>query len=356
MYEEEKDKIQVPAAVKQPPTSDELMKEYNAMPAFDRNAFYDTWKSGRKPMMEALMSAYTNPEATVTPEQARKARNAAALSDAFSSLSEIVSLARGGGVRRRSGQSSVKTTNDRLAQLQNKYEQDMIRYNMARGNAESHDFREQLRAAMDEDGQKRKNILLRAEYAKKLEDEARKSAQRAAENQEERAFKMKLLEQQRADRQATMRQQFANQKELARYRHSLSGGGKSGGLVLSASEDDPNATTDALGRRVVPVNLTKQQINSYAQSAKSDADFMRANPDLKAEKKDMYGNSSTTYAKDDLIAHRYAQHIYNKKFEKNTPSQAKPKATLKRTNPNQPAGGWGNGASQQKDKYDNYSF
>lgn len=176
------------------PSYNDYLRQLEQMPSFNYDAFRENWKVGEKPMMEALMSAYTKPEQKITPDQARRARNASAISDAFTGLAEIFAHSRGANVRNRAGKSSMRTTNDRLQEIQNKYEQDMIRYNTARGNAEMQDFQSQLRAAMEANGQKRQNILLRAQYAKQLEEARTKAAADEAKYQRDKQDKKETAE------------------------------------------------------------------------------------------------------------------------------------------------------------------
>lgn len=206
------------------PSYEDYLRQYEQMPAFDYNAFRNNWEAGKKPMMDALMSAYTKPIPRLTPEQEKRARNAAAISDAFTSLAEIFAHSQGANIRNRSTQSAQRTTNDRLRQIQDKYEQDLLRYNTMRRNAEMQDFQQQLKAAMEADNQKRKNILLRAEYAKQLEDYARKAAADEAKYQRDRQDKLDA-----EDRKYQRDKELI--RERARYRSS--GGGGRGGDVSS---------------------------------------------------------------------------------------------------------------------------
>ena len=345
MIQEEENKISQIPAVK--PTYEEMLNEYEQIPSFDYNSFRENWKKGQKPMMEALMGAYQKPEVKVTPEQAKRAKNASAISDAFSSLAEIVTLAQGGAVRNRGGQSSQKNTNDRLQALQDKYEQDMIRYNTLRGNAEMQDFQQQLKAAMAADGQKRKNILLRAEYAKQLEAEARKAAAEEAKYLRTKKDKAEAAALKHKNDLSLIR-------ERARYKSSGGGGGGKdtfSGLFLNAHPNDPNSVVDQLGRKVVPVNLSKQQISGYANSAKSDASFLQNYPHAYVDTFDpLTGKVVKGLTNDNNLAWMYAQYLYDQGFTDEQPQALPEKPRLKRANPMyQPKDGWGNANIKAKE-------
>jgi hypothetical protein len=161
------------------------------LPAFDHEKFYEDWQSGKKPIVEALMSNYKKPEQQITPEQAEKAKIGAALTDSLSSLAEIVASGRGAHIRNRGNDpTSTQTTNQRLEQLKNKYDQEMLNYNNTKGNAEMKDFSEQLEDAMKEKGQQRQYLLYKSKESKANAKEAQKEANQQQKNAADYAIKL----------------------------------------------------------------------------------------------------------------------------------------------------------------------
>lgn len=169
------------------------LQQYNqqidSAPLWDHNAFTNSYQTGERPLMDALMSNYTKPEQRITPEQEKKARRAAALTDGLTSLAEIFAHASGTNVRDRSGQkTSGQQTRDRLDELTDKYKEDMLRYNNARDNAMRQDFAYQMRAEMERMNNERQSGILKAnneatvraaeqKRKDKIEDEERKTTQ-----------------------------------------------------------------------------------------------------------------------------------------------------------------------------------
>jgi hypothetical protein len=172
---------------KQPSTtSQQYLQQINELPDFNYNQFYKDWKSGGKPVVEAILSNYRKPEPKLTPEQEKRVKTASAITDSFTTLAELFAHGQGARVRNRQGKTNMQTTNERLKQIEDKYLQDSLRYGTAKSNAEMQDFAQQLKAAMQTRGEKRNNIILRAEYAKALEEESRKNRQTAADEERKR--------------------------------------------------------------------------------------------------------------------------------------------------------------------------
>ena len=166
-------------------------QQVEKLPAFDHEKFYEDWKTGKKPIVEALMSNYKKPEEQITPEQTQKAKFGAALTDSLSSLAEIVASGKGAHIRNRGNEpTSTQTTNQRLEQLKNKYDQEMLNYNNTKGNAEYKDFSEQLQDAMKEKGQQRQYLLYKSKEAQKEAKEAQKEANQQQKNAADYAIKL----------------------------------------------------------------------------------------------------------------------------------------------------------------------
>lgn len=285
------------------PTYEDYMRQYEQLPAFDYAGFKKTWQAGEKPMMDALMAAYTKPTPRVTEKQAKRARNAAAISDAFTSLGEIFAHSRGARIRPRTGQSSSRATADRLQQLQDRYEQELLRYNTIRGNAAMQDFNMQLKAAMEADGQKRKNILLNAENARRYEEAVRKMAMDEYKYQRDRQDKI-------SDAETKFQNDLQLIRERAKYRNT--GKDMEAGLFINARPGDPNAMVDVMGRPVIPLQLNKQQISGYANSARSDREFLKATPHAYVDTFDpLTGKVVKGLTNDNNLAWMYAQWLYD---------------------------------------------
>ena len=208
------------------PTSEELYKQLQEVPAFNREQAYADWQSGKKPFLDAVMSNYERPKPTLTPEQEKKARFGSALTDSFTSLAQLWGHGQGARIQARTGKTNQQSTNERLEAFRKKYEDDMARYNDRKTNAGMMDFQDYVRAAQENRGEKRQNLLLDANRAEsyenrnqertwKLEDETRQrtNAKEDAIWEFENIVKPKFAEQDKYDA-----------KQVAR-RKSYSGGG-----------------------------------------------------------------------------------------------------------------------------------
>ena len=171
-------------------------EQYELPPIFDYAGAVNAWESGEKPFVEALMSAYKKPEQRLTPEQAKKARTAAAISDSLTSLAEMFGYTQGVKTRDRTGKkTSVQTTNEKIDFFKDKYEQDMLRYNSLKGNAMREDFATQLRASM-------------AGHQQQAQ-----AQQQAAD----RAYQEEAYQRQRKDRQEDSKQAIKDKQEYAEW-------------------------------------------------------------------------------------------------------------------------------------------
>ena len=107
---------------------------------FDYNKAMDEYKGGRKPLLDAIMSNYKKPEKQINPEQEKKAKYGAALSDTFGSLAQMFAHGQGARVQRKQGANSTEKTNARLQAIRDKYEQDLTQYQTIKGNAAVQDL------------------------------------------------------------------------------------------------------------------------------------------------------------------------------------------------------------------------
>lgn len=147
---------------------------------YDFDGFVNSYKSGDKPFVEALMTAYQKPEPRITPEQEKKARTASAITDSLTTLADILGHTHGVKIRDKKGEkTNTQQTNARIEALKDKYEQDMLRYNALQAGAIKDDFAAQLRASMGNHQQKAQ-----------LEAEARNEARRAANTKQKREWQL----------------------------------------------------------------------------------------------------------------------------------------------------------------------
>lgn len=132
---------------------------------FDYNKAMNEYKGGRKPLLDAIMSNYKKPEKQINPEQEKKAKFGAALSDTFGSLAQMFAHGQGARVQRNQGASSTEKTNARLQAIRDKYEQDLTQYQTIKGNAAVQDLNMHLANAKEASGKKRQYLLYRAKQA-----------------------------------------------------------------------------------------------------------------------------------------------------------------------------------------------
>ena len=204
---------------------------------FDYNKAMDEYKGGRKPLLDAIMSNYKKPEPQINPEQEKKAKYGAALSDTFSSLAQMFAHGQGARVQRNQGASSTEKTNARLQAIRDKYEQDLTQYQTIKGNAAVQDLNMHLANAKEASGKKRQYLLYRA-----------KQAAEEAENDKKR--------QQEKEDIAT---KFDQEKELVKLRRT--------GLVKKGSS--PSTSTGS-GTKVNPADAVEANI----QAEKIDKEWL----------------------------------------------------------------------------------
>lgn len=158
-------------------TTTTVQEEEQHGPTFDYAKAMDEYKVGQKPILDAIMSNYKKPEPEIDPEQARKAKFGAALTDTFGSLAEMFAHGQGALVSKRDGASSTQTTNAKLQALKDKYDKDMLQYGAVKSNAELQDLNMYLSSARDEAGKKRQYALYKSKAAEEAEKEAERVRQ-----------------------------------------------------------------------------------------------------------------------------------------------------------------------------------
>ena len=109
-----------------PQSREDIMNSFDA----DKHAYLTNY----------LKELYKPPQARLTPEQEQRARMMSGISDGLSSLAEMFAHGRGAYIRDREPNVSQKTTNERLEQWRQKYENDLFRYNNAMAGARERDI------------------------------------------------------------------------------------------------------------------------------------------------------------------------------------------------------------------------
>ena len=90
-------------------TQTTIQQEDEYIPEFDYQKAIEDYKTGQKPILDAIMSNYKKPEQQIDPEQEKKAKFGAALTDTFSSMAEM--FQHGQGVQGRRGGSIATLLN-----------------------------------------------------------------------------------------------------------------------------------------------------------------------------------------------------------------------------------------------------
>jgi len=144
---------------------------------FDYKKFSEEWKAGKKPVVDLIMSNYKKPEPTIDPEQEKRIKYAAAMTDTVNSLAEMFAHGQGARIRNDQGPSNTQTTNARLQAIRDKYNNDILHYQSVKGNAEMQDFNQQLQAAMQNRGEKRTYYIRKSEQEAKDKLQAKKDAE-----------------------------------------------------------------------------------------------------------------------------------------------------------------------------------
>ncbi len=153
-------------------------------PEFDYQQAMDDYKTGQKPILDAIMKNYRKPELPIDPEQEKKAKFGAALSDTFSSLAQMFQHGQGGIVQKREMPSATQTTNARLQAIKDKYDRDMIQYGAVKSNAELQDLNMFLNNARESAGKKREYRLYKEKAAIEADKEAERKRQFDVKQQE----------------------------------------------------------------------------------------------------------------------------------------------------------------------------
>ena len=158
-------------------TQTTIQQEDEYIPEFDYQKAIEDYKTGQKPILDAIMSNYKKPEQQIDPEQEKKAKFGAALTDTFSSMAEMFQHGQGGLVQKRDTPSSTQTTNARLQAIKDKYDKDMLQYGALKSNAELQDLNMYLSNAREAAGKKREYKLYKAKAAQEAEKAAEQARQ-----------------------------------------------------------------------------------------------------------------------------------------------------------------------------------
>ena len=254
---------------------------------FDYNKAMDEYKGGRKPLLDAIMSNYKKPEKQINPEQEKKAKYGAALSDTFGSLAQMFAHGQGARVQRNQGANSTEKTNARLQAIRDKYEQDLTQYQTIKGNAAVQDLNMHLANAKEASGKKRQYLLYRA-----------KQAAEEAENDKKR--------QQEKEDIAT---KFDQEKELVKLRRtglvkkgtSSSTGSGTKGTINPADAVEANIQAEQIDKEwLVKTGYMKKQTKADPRTRKSTTTYVwdvKATPAIKKELAARYAKEQQTIKK-----------------------------------------------------------
>ena len=114
--------------------------EFAPMPGyeFDHQAVAEAYKAGGGPILEILEQHKPKPQ--ITPEQARKARFAANITDALGNLAQMYTSHRGAYTRPYDGKTSTGVTNERLNKLQDEYTARLAMHDREKAAAQQRDY------------------------------------------------------------------------------------------------------------------------------------------------------------------------------------------------------------------------
>lgn len=259
---------------------------------FDYNKAMDEYKGGRKPLLDAIMSNYKKPEKQINPEQEKKAKYGAALSDTFGSLAQMFAHGQGARVQRKQGASSTEKTNARLQAIRDKYEQDLTQYQTIKGNAAVQDLNMHLSTAKEASGKKRQYLLYRAKQAA----EEDKATQKRQQEKEDIATK------------------FDQEKELVKLRRtglvkkgtssstgSSSTGSGTKGTINPADAVEANIQAEQIDKEwLVKTGYMKKQTKADPRTRKSTTTYVwdaKATPAIKKELAARYAKEQQTIKK-----------------------------------------------------------
>ncbi len=261
------------------------------------------------------------PRPEIDEKTMKRQKNIAGIGDVLSLLSQSISASMGARTRERAWEESATARlNTNQKELYEKYLAKSDRYNRDLVNAQMQDYLQgkqdwqQTKAGIQSAIQTlNKQRIEAAEKAQKDAIEREKldiSRQNAESMAQKREHDMKISEQ-NAQTLSAYRQSQINKNNAALKGKTSSLSGKKADVTfyLNTEEGDPNAQVDSFGRPIVEYNLSKDEIFSLAQEAKSDTEFMQRNS-LILSQPDALGSGATKYAPDSEIALAYVQELY----------------------------------------------
>jgi len=167
----------------------------------DNVAAYDEWQKTKKPIVDIIMRNYKKPEPQLSPEQIQRAKYSSAITDTLSSIGEMFAHGQGARVRNRTTPTNTQYTNTRLQALQDKQDQDMLRWQSMMGNAEMQDFTQYQQQARESRGEKRQYYLRKAEQsARAIQAKIKSEADSKKEAEKKRQFDLKYGEDVRSNK------------------------------------------------------------------------------------------------------------------------------------------------------------
>ena len=294
-------------------TTQTTVQEDEYVPELDYNKVLEDYNISKKPILDAIMSNYKKPEPQIDPEQEKKAKFGAALTDTFGSLAEMFAHGQGALVSKRDTPGATQTTNARLQALKDKYDKDMLQYGAVKSNAELQDLNMYLSARREADGAKRSyNLYL----AKKAQEEADRKAKAEIDKRDfdYKVNKDKNDEKLQREKLALAWAEFNKKNEKDKTPKTVPD--KFEGIVINANDADGKATIDATGKKVIAYKMTKPEIINLANAAKRDASFIKENPNVYIDTVDRLGKAVRGLTSDENLAQMYAQWQYDKQYKK----------------------------------------
>ena len=259
---------------------------------FDYNKAMDEYKGGRKPLLDAIMSNYKKPEKQINPEQEKKAKYGAALSDTFGSLAQMFAHGQGARVQRNQGANSTEKTNARLQAIRDKYEQDLTQYQTIKGNAAVQDLNMHLSTAKEASGKKRQYLLYRAKQAAE-EDKATQKRQQEKEDIATKFDQEKEL--------VKLRRTGIVKKSISSSTGSPSTGSGTKGTINPADAVEANIQAEQIDKEwLVKTGYMKKQTKADPRTRKSTTTYVwdaKATPAIKKELAARYAKEQQTIKK-----------------------------------------------------------
>lgn len=245
---------------------------------------------------------------------ARAARTVAGIGDSLGLLSQVFGASRGAHVGPIQNSSVAYQANDER-NMRNLYSKELDQYNAGLAGAQGADAQIQL---AEKRALRNKMLEGLSAYEKRQQELADKGLRF-----EQWKAEMGYKQAKDAKEDAKWKKEYEQRERHNKATENKEKDKKFEGIVINANQADPNATSDAMGNRVVKIKMNKQEILNLANTAKNDAEFMARHPELLIDKPNMFGSPTKGLTSDQEIAWAYAQEKYNSRY-----TQEKPKVDI----------------------------